>query len=429
MQAQSPCSSSWRLMLSLAFGVIAALAPTSHAQPSGEAIKLGLNYPATGRYQQEGIAQAQGALMAIAEINASNGILGRPVELLTANSASDPVRAVDNVNSLAQQGAAMLFGGASSAVAVAASKAAAQRDLLYFGTLTYANETTGADGHRHMFRETYNAHMAAKALARYLNEAEADKTYFYLTADYNWGWSTESSLRTFTNTADTSRHQGALVTFPRPRESDMQAALEQARASKADVLVLIQFGDDMAMALTVARRMGLHETMTIVVPNLTLNMAKKAGSGIMEGVIGAAPWVWQVPYRYGFTRGQQFVEAYVARYGHYPSSSAASAYSIVYQFKAAAERAQSLDTSKLIAALEGHRYTLLKDEQEWRAFDHQNVQSVYVIRSRPRLDILQTHLHEDYFDILLQLPANEATPTRVEWEAQRRSANQPLSLQ
>ncbi len=250
MTVQLPRLPSWCLALCL----FSCLLPTSYAQPSGESIKLGLNYPATGRYQQEGIAQAQGALMAIAEINASNGILGRPVELLTANSASDPARAVDNVHSLAQQGAAMLFGGASSAVAVAASKAAAQRDLLYFGTLTYANETTGADGHRHMFRETYNAHMAAKALARYLNDAEADKTYFYLTADYNWGWSTESSLRTFTNTTDTTRHRSALVTFPRPRESDMQVALEQARASKADVLVLIQFGDDMAMALTVARR-------------------------------------------------------------------------------------------------------------------------------------------------------------------------------
>src|SRR5690606_29415395 len=104
----------------------------AQAAPSGESIKLGLNYPATGRYKEEGVAQAQGALMAIEEINAAGGVLGRPLELLTANTASDPARAVENVKELAKQGAAMLFGGSSSAVAVEAGKEAARQKLIYF---------------------------------------------------------------------------------------------------------------------------------------------------------------------------------------------------------------------------------------------------------------------------------------------------------
>lgn len=73
----------------------------------------------------------------------------------------------------------------------------------------------------------------------------------------------------------------------------------------------------------------------------------------------------------------------------YPSSSAASAYSIVQQWADAATRARSLDSEALIKALEGHRYTLLKDEQQWRAFDHQNLQTVYAVKVKNRDEVLK----------------------------------------
>ncbi len=395
---------------------------------AAEPVRIGLNYPSSGRYKEQGLAQARGALLAIEEINASGGVLGRPLELLTANTASKPDKAVENVRALAAQGASMLFGGSSSAVAIAASKEAAKHDLIYFGTLTYANETTGAEGHRHMFRETYNAHMAAKALAAYLNDSLKGKKLFYITADYGWGWSVEESLREFTGTGDKAAHPGTLTSYPRPRESDFRSALDKAIEAQADVIMLVQFGDDMAMALRLIHSLGLKDKMTVIVPNLTLGMAKSAGSGIMEGVIGAVPWCWKVPYQYDFAGGKAFVEAFTGKYRTYPSSSAASAYSIVYQFRNAAERSRSLDTGKLIAALENHRYTHLKDEQYWRAFDHQNVQSVYVVRSRPRNDILASDLHEDFFDILLSLSGEEAARTLPEWQQARRNAGKAEKL-
>lgn len=402
---------------------------TAYETMAADPIKLGLNYPSTGRYKEQGLMQARGALMAVDEINKDGGVLGRPLDLLLANSASKPAKAVANVNKLADQGAAMLFGGASSAVAIAAGKEAAKRDLIYFGTLTYANGTTGVEGQKYMFRESYNAWMASKALGQYLSDELKDKKLFYITADYSWGWSTEESLRTFTNTTDLKQHEGVTVRFPRPRESDFTAALEAAEASGADVLMLIQFGDDMARALRLAHRKGLKDKMTIIVPNLTLGMAKAAGSGIMEGVIGAVPWSWQVPYKYDYAEGKKFVEAFVEKYDAYPSSAAASAYSIVYQFKDAVERTRSLNTKKLIRTLENYSYTGVKDQQTWRNFDHQNVQSVYVVRSKPRNDILKSNLHEDFFEVLMKLPADEAARTQKEWLAVRKKAGKPLTLQ
>ena len=81
----------------------------------------------------------------------------------------------------------MIFGGSSSAVAIAGGKAAKLREKLYFGTLTYSNTTTGKEGHKYMFRECYNAWIAAKGISSYLmNEKLTSKKFFYITADNSY---------------------------------------------------------------------------------------------------------------------------------------------------------------------------------------------------------------------------------------------------
>jgi ABC-type branched-subunit amino acid transport system substrate-binding protein len=113
----------------------------------------------------------------------------------------------------------------------------------------------------------------------------------------------------------------------------------------------------------------------------------------------------------------------------YPSSSAASAYSIVQQWADAAERAKSLNSEALIKALEDHSYTLLKDRQQWRAFDHQNLQTVYVVQVKNRDEVMKDQFKQDYFAIVDRLDASQAAPSLAEWQAERRAAGQPLTLQ
>ena len=394
-----------------------------------EPITLGLNYPRSGSYKEEGLAQMRGALLAIDELNAKGGVLGRPLRLSSLDSGSQPEKAVRNVDKLADEGAVMLFGGASSAVAIAAGKRAQERGLLYFGTLTYSNDTTGKDGQRYMFRECNSAWMSARALGQELTKSQPNKRYFYVAADYTWGTTSESSLRATTNTQDGSQHPGLKVPFPGARMSDYRSALQQAAASKAEVLVLVLFGKDLVNAMGIADQLGLTKRMQIVAPNLTQSIVEQAGPSLMQGVIGTEPWTWQVPEREGSARGKAFVSAFNQRYDIYPASSAASAYSIVYQWADAVQRSKSLDSETLIKALEGHSYSLLKGEQQWRAFDHQNVQSVYVVKVKSRDEVMKGAKHQDYFDILHQLDGPHAAPSLAEWQAERREAGQPPTLQ
>jgi ABC-type branched-subunit amino acid transport system substrate-binding protein len=395
---------------------------------SAAVVKIGLNYPKTGPYSVQGLAQLRAAEMAVEEINQAGGILGRKIDLVVRDSKSQADLAKKNVEDLIDnEGVEMILGGSSSAVAIAGGKAAKSRGKLYFGTLTYSNATTGEEGHKYIFRECYNAWMGAKVLSEYLKEHFSGKRYFYVTADYTWGWTTEASIRKFSRTLDRKRHKRVLTPFPGATRQNFQEALKKAASSRAEVLVLVLFGKDMADAVKLATEMGLKKKMSIVVPNLTLGMAESAGPKAMEGVVGALPWSWKVPYTYNFARGMAFVEDYGNKYKSYPSTSAASAYTIMYQYKEAVERAGGFDTKAVIAMLEGHKYTLLKDEQVWRAFDHQSIQTVYAVRCKPQAQVLKDKFKQDYFEIIKAMPGEKAARSKDRWARTRKAAGLQLA--
>jgi branched-chain amino acid transport system substrate-binding protein len=397
---------------------------------AGETVKVGLNYPKTGPYSVQGLDQWRATELAVDEINAAGGILGRQVEIAWRDSQSRVDVTVANVTEMIDvDGVRMVFGGSSSGVAVAASKVCQEKRVPFFGTLTYSTETTGAEGHRHTFRECYDAWMGAKVIGAYLRQNFSGKKYFFVTADYTWGHTTEDSVRRFTGTEDRNVHKRILTPFPDATEADFRKAIAFAKMVKPDVLVLVLFGKDMEQGIRQATAQGLKASSQIVVPNLTLGMAEGGGPKVMEGVVGALPWTWKIPYTYNYPRGIKFVEDFSSRYGRYPSTSGASAYTILYQYKDAVERAGSFDTPAVIRALEGHEYTFLKDKQVWRDFDHQSVQTVFAVRCKPEVEVLKDKHKLDYFEIMSSMKGEDAVCTREEWNEVREQAGKPTHLE
>lgn len=397
---------------------------------ASDTVKIGLNYPKTGPYQVQGLDQWRAANLAVKEINAAGGVMRKQIDLVWRDSQSKPdVAAVNVTEMIDNDGVKMVFGGSSSGVAIAAGNVCQERGVPFFGTLTYSTATTGRAGHRYTFRECYDAWMGANAIGDYLQANYAGRKYFYITADYTWGHTTEASLRTFTGTNDTGAHKGVRTPFPGSTPDDFQKALSFAKMINPDVLVLVLFGNDMVTCVRQATAMGLKSKMQIVVPNLTLGMAEGAGPKVMEGVVGALPWCWQVPYQYGYTEGQAFVSKYAEEYNRYPSTSGASAYTIVYQYKEAVERAQSFAAADVVKALENHHYTLLKDEQYWRDFDHQSVQTVYAVICKPEAEVLSDKYQLDFFTILSSTPGQQAAISRSDWDQARIDAGKPTYLE
>lgn len=416
----------WFKVSVLALAVMSLLALSTYAQ---DTVKIGLNYPKTGPYEVQGLDQWRSTEMAVEEINSSGGILGKRIQIVWRDSQSKPEVTTSNVTDLIDNfGVKMVFGGSSSGVAVAAAKVCHRKNVPFFGTLTYSTATTGVEGLKTTFRECYDAWMGAKAIGDFLKKNYPRKKYLYITADYTWGWTTESSVREFTGTQDESRHKRMLTPFPGATTRDFKKALSFAKMVKPDVLVLVLFGNDMCQAVRLATAMGLKRQMQIVVPNLTLGMAEGGGPKVMEGVIGALPWTWKIPYKYNYDRGKAFVEKFSSRHNRYPSTSGASAYTILWEYKAAVERANSFNTSEVVKALEGHEYELLKDKQYWREWDHQSVQTVYMVRCNPEHVVLRDKYKLDYFEILSSIPGEEAAISRALWKAKRQKAGKPSEL-
>ena len=416
-----------RIVFTRIFIGLILLLSASMAFASQDTIKIALNYPETGPYRKEGKDQWKAAYLAKNEINAAGGILNKQIELVTYDTKSSAALAARNAaQAIDNEGVKMVFGGSSSAVAVAVSKVCQEKETLFFGTLTYSTTVTGSEGRRHTFRECYDSWMAAKAMSSYLKKNFSGQKYFYITADYTWGWTTEASLRKFSGTEDKSVHKGVLTPFP---STDFSSALKKAEQERPDVLVLVLFGQEMANAIRSAHKMGMKDRMQILVPNLTIGMAERGGPRAMEGVVGTLPWCWQIPYKYNYTKGIKFVEDFQKEHQRYPSTSAASAYAIMHEYKSAVERAGSFESAKVIKALEGHRYQLLKDQQVWRNFDHQSVQTVYVVRCKPREEVVKNKYNLDYFEIIDSLPGDLAAITRQEWHDVRRKAGKPTRLE
>jgi branched-chain amino acid transport system substrate-binding protein len=211
--------------------------------------------------------------------------------------------------------------------------------------------------------------------------------------------------------------------------SDFEPALKAAQREKPDVLMLVLFGQEMATSLRTAVDMGLKKQCQIVFPNLTEGMAERGTPDDMEGTLGALPWSWKIPYKFNYPRGIEFVEKFAKRFNRYPTTSGASAYTIMYEYKAAVERAGTFAAPAVIKALEGHSYQLLKDKQVWRDFDHQSVQTVYAVRSNPKDVVMKDKYHLDYFEIIDSMPGDEAAVTREQWNAVRKAAGKPTQLE
>jgi branched-chain amino acid transport system substrate-binding protein len=343
-------------------------------------VVIGLNVPLSGPYVLQGKDQLNAYNMAKQEIEKQGGILGKKIRFMVADSQSVPKVAVENVKGFIEQGVDMVTGGSSSAVAMAVSKLCQENKKLFLSTLTYANEVTGKEAHRYTFRETYNSWMAANALSRHLNRNFPDKKYFYVTSDYAWGWSTRDSMKKFTGTEAAS---DVLIPLGEPVGSPAyRNAIQKAVDADAEVLVLVLFGRDMMAALQQCTEMGVKQKMQIVVPNLEMHMVLGLQNNAAGGILGAVPWYWEIPYLYSFDKGKTFVESYKARFEKPPCSGAASAYTNMMLYKWAVERAKSFDPKKVIPLLEGHTFESLKNQETIRSWDHQTLQTVYVVKGK-----------------------------------------------
>ena len=362
-------------------GTAAALAPL--ASPfvvsawAADTVKIGFNDPLTGTYAELGKNEQIGCELAISQINAKGGILGKQAELLVEDSTSaDTGTAVQKGRKLIERDKVdCLLGNVNSAMAVALGQVSNELKTLHIVTGGHTDPVTGTDCHWNVFRVCNTTRMETNSVSQILFNKYGKKWYF-LTPDYAFGHTLqqgfEASLKKFGGT-----EVGADLT---PLgATDYSSYLIKAQAANPDVIVFLQAGQDAVNALKQAVQFGLDKKFHIAGAQQELEVLNglppnaRIGTWVFE-------WYWKQP---NVPHVKEFVaDIRKVNGGKVPTARHWFGYAAAWTYALVANQQKTLDAVKLAKALQDFKLppevALMPNETFYRAGDHQLMPTLYV---------------------------------------------------
>ena len=274
--------------------------------------------------------------MALDEINAKGGILGRPVELVVEDSTSgDAGTAVQKARKLIDGDKVdFLLGNVNSALALAMAQVSNEKGVLHIVPGGHTDAVTGKSCHWNVFRVCNTTQMEANAVAGTLVK-EYGKKFYYITPDYAFGHTLEAGMIKAIAALGGERVGGDLTPLG---TVDFSSYLIKAQAANPDVIVFLVQGDDMLNALKQAVQFGLQNKVHLagaqqeMEPLEGLPPEARIGTWVME-------WYWNQP---GVPHVADFVEATKKRTGRVPTARTWFGYVSVWTCAHAAAAAKSL---------------------------------------------------------------------------------------
>ena len=373
-----PAAVGRRNLMRAALAVGAAnLAPPFIRSARGEQpVLIGLVNPLTGPYAAPGKNELAGCELAISQINAKGGILGRQVELRVEDSTSgDAGTAVQKARKVIERDSVnFLLGNINSALALAMAQVSYEKGVLHIVPGGHTDAITGATCHWNVFRVCNATQMEANAAAQQLIE-KAGRKWYYITPDYAFGHTLQAALEKAAARLGGTKVGADLAPLG---TTDYSSYLIKAQAANPDVIVFLTQGDDMINALKQAVQFGLDKRLHLAGAQQELESLEglppeaRIGSWVFE-------WYWKQP---GVPHVAEFVEAIRKKTGKVPTARTWFGFVSTWSCALAAASAKSLDAIKMAKALGGMKLPpevgLMPEAPFYRAEDHQLIASLFV---------------------------------------------------
>ncbi len=358
--------------LSLAILTSLVALPATAAEP----VKIGVVTPLTGTYAPIGQQVRWGLELATREVNASGGILGRPVELIFEDEEANPAVATQKAEKLFQVTKVdFLTGTVNSGSTLAVGQLAERNNRLASTTVSFSDAITGDKCSPNVFRVNARAGQQSAALAEWLaKDKGAGTAIYYLGPDYEMG---RNTVAAFKAAAEARKMKTVGEVFAPLGNNDYSPFFGQMRAAKPAVLYTSVAGNDTARLFTQLDEYGLRKNLLIIgasgtVTSQNMGALGKVADGYVTGV-GYSPEI-------DSPENKKFLAAFRAAYKADPDLYGADSYGLIYFYKAAVEKAKSTDTDKVRTAMSGLKWMTPQGEKEMRAGDHQAVQDMYAVR-------------------------------------------------
>ena len=321
----------------------AALTLTLHAGAQAQPIKLATLAELSGTGATSGTNVKNGVELAIKEINASGGVLGRPIETSVADTQSNPGVAKGLATKAVDDGVFAVFGPVFSG-SILVSMAETRRAEIPNFTGGEAAAIT-KQGNPFIFRTSFTQDTAMPKVARYVANGLKAKTVALIYVNNDFGKGGRKSLaKAFEPlgvkiVADISTDQSQV---------DFSAAALKAKQSNADVVFVYTNEEEAARALRELRKQGVTKPIvgeTVLTSQKVIELAGEAANGAVAhvGLTVDAPIPAVRAFRARFEK----------EYKYTPDHNGVKGYTGVFILKAAIEKVGKVDRKLVAQALHG----------------------------------------------------------------------------
>lgn len=363
-----------RVFLATSSGAAAALSLPSLARAQGSGpIRIGEinSYTAQPAFLKP---YRQGWELAIEQVNAAGGVLGRKLETVFRDDGGKPEDAVRHAGDLVNaEKVDLIAGGFLSNVGLAIADFAAQNKRLYVASEPLSDAVVWAKGNRYTFRLRPSTYMQAAMLVEEAAKLPA-KRWALVAPNYEYG---QSSVKWFKELLKKARPDVEFVAeqFPALGRIDGGATVQALEASKPEAIFNVTFAGDLTNFVRQGNTRGLFEGRTVV--------SMLTGEPEYLDPLGAeAPVGWIVT---GYPQAEiktpehlRFRDAYVKKFNDYPRLGSVVGFDTVNSIAAGIAKAGTTENEKLVDALKGLKFPSAFGSAEYRAIDHQSTLGAYV---------------------------------------------------
>jgi branched-chain amino acid transport system substrate-binding protein len=359
-----------------AAGALQVASPFIIAARGETPIRIGMVDPFTGVYAAVAQNELIGAKLAVEQINAKGGVLGRPIELLVEDSANDVGTGVQKTRKLIERDqVSFIVGDVNSGIAQAIAQVTAEKKVLHVVSGGHTDSITGKDCKWNVYRVCNTTRMEANSVTDLLFSKYGKKWHF-ITPDYAFGHTLYDAC------AANLKKLGGTITgneLTPLGTSDFSAYLIKARAANPDVLLLLPQGSDMVNCLKQIVQFGINKQIHVAGTQQELESLESLPPEARIG-IWMFEWYWKQP---NTPHLAEFVADVRKRTnGKVPTARTWFGFTSVHTYALVANREKTLDALKLAQALGDFELPpeikLQPNKVYYRKGDHQLMTSAFV---------------------------------------------------
>ncbi len=360
-----------RTLVALAAVVVLGAAALGAAQTTiriGEINSFsGIGAPFTGPYWN-------GVQLAIDEVNARGGVLGKKLDVLKRDDKGQPAEAVKHAQELvASEQVVLIAGTFLSNVGLAVSDWAKQNKTLFVAAEPLTEALTWSKGHDHVVRVRPNTYEQGRMLAEKAGKLKYTK-WATIGPNYEYG---KRAWETFRDRMKELKPDVQVVEERWPALGKIDAGIEVGAilAKNPEALYVSLFGSDWITFVREAKKRGLFDRMFVVgillgEPEYIDPLGLEAPEGML---VTGYPW-----YDIAAPAHKDFVARFTKKYDKNPVLGSLVGYITYLSIVDAIRKAGSTETDKLVAAFRGLKVDTPIGPISYRASDGQSTMGAWV---------------------------------------------------